>query len=60
MLNVVLCCHLKFCLLCIALIAARELSATIVHKHFEAAIERVVAGLEKKTNVLQPGEKSFG
>lgn len=38
-----------------ALIAARELSASIVHKHFEAAIERVVAGLEKKTNVLQPG-----
>ncbi|TRY79560.1 hypothetical protein TCAL_11699 [Tigriopus californicus] len=40
-----------------ALIAARELSASIVHKHFEAAIERVVAGLEKKTNVLQPEEK---
>ncbi len=32
-------------------------SSTIVHKHFEAAIERVVAGLEKKTNVLQPEEK---
>merc|ERR1712117_187139 len=40
-----------------ALIAARELSSSIVHKHFEAAIERVVAGLEKKTNVLQPEEK---
>merc|ERR1712117_424502 len=40
-----------------ALIAARELSTSIVHKHFEAAIERVVAGLEKKTNVLQPEEK---
>ncbi len=40
-----------------ALIAARELSTSIVHKHFEAAIERVVAGLEKKTNVLQPDEK---
>ena len=26
-------------------------------QHFEAAIERVVAGLEKKTNVLQPEEK---
>ena len=26
-------------------------------QHFEAAIERVVAGLEKKTNVLQPDEK---
>merc|ERR1719293_648294 len=40
-----------------ALIAARELSPSIVHKHFEAATERVVAGLEKKTNVLQPEEK---
>jgi len=37
----------------LALIAARELSTSIVHKHFESAIERVVAGLEKKTNVLQ-------
>lgn len=26
-------------------------------KHFEQAIERVVAGMEKKTNVLQPEEK---
>merc|ERR1719391_36078 len=34
-----------------ALIAARELSNSIVMKHFEAAIERVVAGMEKKTNV---------
>ena len=41
----------------LALIAARELSTSIVHKHFEAAIERVVAGLEKRTNVLQPEEK---
>merc|ERR1712156_205491 len=40
-----------------ALIAARELSSSIVHKHFEAAIERVIAGLEKKTQVLQPEEK---
>merc|ERR1712223_590846 len=40
-----------------ALIAARELSTSIVHKHFEAAIERVIAGLEKKTQVLQPEEK---
>lgn len=40
-----------------ALIAARELAASIVHKHFEAAIERVIAGLEKKTQVLQPEEK---
>merc|ERR1712079_549608 len=40
-----------------ALIAARDLSASIVLKHFDAAIERVVAGLEKKTQVLQPEEK---
>lgn len=40
-----------------ALIAARELAPSIVLKHFEAAIERVVAGMEKKTNVLQPEEK---
>ena len=40
-----------------ALIAARELATSIVNKHFEAAIERVIAGLEKKTQVLQPEEK---
>merc|ERR1711923_313499 len=40
-----------------ALIAARDLSENIVLKHFEAAIERVVAGMEKKTNVLGPDEK---
>ena len=40
-----------------ALIAARDLSTHIVLKHFEAAIERVVAGMEKKTNVLGPEEK---
>lgn len=40
-----------------ALIAARELANQIVQKHFEAAIERVVAGMEKKTNVLSPEEK---
>merc|ERR1711976_857376 len=40
-----------------ALIAARKLASSIVHKHFEAAIERVIAGLEKKTQVLQPDEK---
>merc|ERR1712223_1182274 len=40
-----------------ALIAARELAGSIVNKHFEAAIERVIAGLEKKTQVLQPEEK---
>ncbi|XP_003487066.1 AFG3-like protein 2 [Bombus impatiens] len=40
-----------------ALIAARDLSDNIYSKHFEQAIERVIAGMEKKTNVLQPEEK---
>lgn len=40
-----------------ALIAARDLNDSINIKHFEQAIERVVAGMEKKTNVLQPEEK---
>lgn len=41
-----------------ALLAARGAQTSIVLKHFEAAIERVVAGMEKKTNVLQPAEKN--
>ncbi|XP_072903063.1 mitochondrial inner membrane m-AAA protease component AFG3L2 isoform X3 [Hemitrygon akajei] len=40
-----------------ALIAARHLSEAIVQKHFEQAIERVIGGLEKKTQILQPEEK---
>ncbi|CAF0841449.1 unnamed protein product [Brachionus calyciflorus] len=40
-----------------ALIAARDLSDSITYKHFESAIERVIAGMEKKTQVLQPEEK---
>merc|ERR1711973_779198 len=40
-----------------ALIAARDLNEYILLHHFEQAIERVVAGMEKKTNVLQPEEK---
>lgn len=40
-----------------ALIAARDLNNKIIMKNFEQAIERVVAGMEKKTNVLQPDEK---
>ncbi|XP_076469956.1 mitochondrial inner membrane m-AAA protease component AFG3L2-like [Babylonia areolata] len=40
-----------------ALIAARDLNASIQTNHFDQAIERVVAGLEKKTQVLQPEEK---
>ncbi|PIK37450.1 putative AFG3-like protein 2 [Apostichopus japonicus] len=40
-----------------ALIAARYGLNSIEQTHFEQAIERVVAGLEKKTQVLQPEEK---
>ncbi|KAG9356055.1 hypothetical protein JZ751_000899 [Albula glossodonta] len=40
-----------------ALIAARHLCDAISQKHFEQAIERVIGGLEKKTQVLQPEEK---
>lgn len=40
-----------------ALIAARHLADAIGQKHFEQAIERVIGGLEKKTQVLQPEEK---
>jgi len=40
-----------------ALIAARDSSESVVMKHFEQAIDRVVAGMEKKTNVMQPDEK---
>jgi len=40
-----------------ALIAARDLNESIIMKNFEQAIERVVAGMEKKTNVLAPEEK---
>ena len=39
-----------------ALIAARDLSESIVLKHFEAAIERVVAGMEKKTQAMQKSD----
>ncbi|KAI1904214.1 hypothetical protein AGOR_G00003370 [Albula goreensis] len=41
-----------------ALIAARHLNESINAKHFEQAIERVIGGLEKKTQVLQPTEKT--
>jgi len=40
-----------------ALIAARDGAKSIEEKHFAAAIDRVVAGLEKKTKVLQPDER---
>lgn len=39
------------------MIAARDMNDKINQKHFEQAIERVVAGMEKKTQVLQPDEK---
>ena len=40
-----------------ALIAARFASKNVTLAHFKAAMERVVAGLEKKTRVLQPEER---
>ncbi|XP_062500764.1 AFG3-like protein 2 [Corticium candelabrum] len=40
-----------------ALIAARHLERRVERKHFEQAIERVIGGLEKKTQVLHPDEK---
>lgn len=40
-----------------ALIAARSDADSVGIKHFEQAIERVIAGLEKKTMVFTPDEK---
>ncbi|KAH3686011.1 hypothetical protein WICPIJ_003011 [Wickerhamomyces pijperi] len=40
-----------------ALIAARNDCEFVTLKHFEQAIERVIAGLEKKSKVLSPEEK---
>uniref|UniRef100_A0A7N5ZSD8 AAA+ ATPase domain-containing protein n=1 Tax=Anabas testudineus TaxID=64144 RepID=A0A7N5ZSD8_ANATE len=40
-----------------ALIAARHLNPSVNAKHFEQAIDRVIGGLERKTQVLQPTEK---
>jgi AFG3 family protein len=40
-----------------ALIAARHDKTAITLAHFEAAIERVIGGLEKKSRVLSPEEK---
>nr|XP_046241179.1 AFG3-like protein 1 isoform X2 [Scatophagus argus] len=40
-----------------ALIAARHLNQHISTKHFEQAVDRVIGGLEKKTQVLQLAEK---
>lgn len=41
-----------------ALIAARHLDQYINTKHFEQAVERVIGGLEKKSQVLQLPEKT--
>lgn len=41
-----------------ALIAARHLSQYVSSKHFEWAVERVVGGLEKRSQVLQLPEKT--
>ncbi|CAL9734037.1 mitochondrial respiratory chain complexes assembly protein Afg3p [Monosporozyma servazzii] len=41
-----------------ALIAARYNDPFITLNHFETAIERVIAGLEKKSKVLSPEEKT--
>lgn len=40
-----------------ALIAAREDASSVDMHHFEHAIERVIAGLEKKSRILSPQEK---
>ncbi|KAL7749950.1 AAA ATPase afg3 [Sorochytrium milnesiophthora] len=40
-----------------ALIAARYQSPHVKLRHFEQSIERVIAGLEKKSKVLSPDEK---
>lgn len=40
-----------------ALIAARAEASAIEEYHFELAIERVIAGLERKSRVLSPDEK---
>ncbi|KAG0054961.1 AAA ATPase afg3 [Gryganskiella cystojenkinii] len=40
-----------------ALIAARHGKETVVEADFEAAIERVIVGLEKKSKLLSPEEK---
>lgn len=39
------------------MIAARDASLEVLQKSFDQAIERVIAGMEKKTQVLQPEEK---
>jgi cell division protease FtsH len=42
-----------------ALLAARDHRETVAHADFKEAIERVIAGLEKKSRVLSPKEKEI-
>ncbi|KAI9149805.1 AAA ATPase afg3 [Blastocladiella emersonii ATCC 22665] len=42
-----------------ALVAARYGASCVTMAHFEQAIERVIAGLEKKSKVLSPEEKKI-
>ncbi|CAO1632171.1 unnamed protein product [Parajaminaea phylloscopi] len=42
-----------------ALIAARKGAEGVTEYHFELAIERVIAGLERKSRVLSPEEKNI-
>lgn len=42
-----------------ALIAARYACATVEETHFMQAVERVIAGMEKKSRVLAPEEKKI-
>lgn len=42
-----------------ALIAARKGADGVTEHHFELAIERVIAGLERKSRVLSPEEKNI-
>uniref|UniRef100_A0A3P8ZUV2 AAA+ ATPase domain-containing protein n=1 Tax=Esox lucius TaxID=8010 RepID=A0A3P8ZUV2_ESOLU len=41
-----------------ALVAARYLNRSVSAMHFDQAIERIIGGLEKKTQLLQPLEKT--
>jgi AFG3 family protein len=42
-----------------ALVAARLHAESVELKHFEMAIERVIGGLERKSNILTPEEKKI-
>nr|XP_020643925.1 AFG3-like protein 1 [Pogona vitticeps] len=42
-----------------ALLVNQHASPTVGEKHFEQAIERVIGGLEKKSQVLRPSKKTI-